>query len=117
MDSRQQRLEEARRRVSKLLTVGDALGHVDPAAVRAAALGPLTPTAERFAVLLSNLILVNAEGLALLFAGQTDEGVISTLLSRLEPNSHDVLDAWLVGGLVEFPPSATEAPTPEGEQP
>jgi hypothetical protein len=38
-----QRLEEARRRVSKLLTVGDVLGHVDPAAVRAAALGPLTP--------------------------------------------------------------------------
>jgi hypothetical protein len=59
---------------------------------------------------------VNAEGLALLFAGQTDEGVISTLLSALEPGSHDVLDAWLVGGLVEFPP-ASVAEAPETDRP
>jgi hypothetical protein len=116
MNRDQQRLEAARRSVSKLLTVGDALGHVDPAAVRAATLVKLTPTAERFGVLLSNLILVNAEGLALLFAGQADEGVISTLLSALEPGSHDVLDAWLVGGLVEFPP-ASVAEAPEADRP
>jgi len=106
MNRDQPRLETARRSVSKLLTVGDALGHVDPAAVRAATLVKLPDVAERFAVLLANLILVNTEGLALILAGQASDEVMSALLSALEPNSHDVLDAWLVGGLVEFPPSA-----------
>ena len=43
MDSSHQRLEAGRRSVSKLLTVGDAIRRVDPAALRAAALVKLPP--------------------------------------------------------------------------
>ena len=102
----------ARQRVSKLLTIGDAIGHVDPEAVRAAAAAKLTPTSERFAVMLANLVLANVEGLALILAGQASDEAMSALLAALEPGSIDLFDAWLLGSLTMADPGSAGAPLP-----
>lgn len=75
------KLELARQRASALLTLGDVLGHVDPAAIREAALAPLSPTAERAATLLARLILANSEGIVVILAGLADDEVLTKLLA------------------------------------
>lgn len=90
-------LESARQRVSTMLSVADAIGgEVDLALVRGAALVPLSPIAERSAVLMVRLIIANSEGVAVILAGLAADEVLAKLLEGMD------LDAQ-----VRVPPSET----------
>jgi hypothetical protein len=89
--SEQQLLESARQRVSTMLSVADAIGgEVDLALVRGAALVPLSPIAERSAVLMAQLIMANSEGVAVVLAGLADDKVLAKLLALMDLDPHSI---------------------------